>query len=59
MEIVVPSFVHYLEVLDGDDGERTHGTPLGRSLLFMIRSLELFLNLLQKQRKREKREDDV
>ncbi|CAI5525941.1 unnamed protein product [Closterium sp. Naga37s-1] len=27
MEVVVPSFVHYLEVLDGYDGDRLHGWP--------------------------------
>lgn len=25
LEIVVPSFVHYLEVLDGSDGDKTPG----------------------------------
>lgn len=27
LEIVVPSFVHYLEVLDGSDGDKTPGWP--------------------------------
>jgi hypothetical protein len=27
MEVVVPSFVHYLEVLDGADGEKLPGWP--------------------------------
>ncbi|KAF5175404.1 Defective in exine formation, partial [Thalictrum thalictroides] len=35
VDIVVPSFVHYLEVLEGSDGDKMTGWPAFTSQLFM------------------------
>lgn len=43
LEIVVPSFVHYLEVLEGSDGDKLPGIERFH-LFFSVCSLEVWLN---------------
>ena len=38
LDIVIPSFVHYLEVLDGSDGDKMPGIKIMGTILIMIRA---------------------
>ena len=42
LDIVVPSFVHYLEVLEGADGDKMPGTSISND----VEPRELFVMLL-------------